>query len=65
MSILPSLPKNVISEFGNNLKAKIEQQINKLVDESVINEVDREAAFQKVKQCYSCSLFITDILDCF
>jgi len=47
-TILPSLPKNVISEFGNNLKASIEKQISSLVEQSLSGEVDRDAAFQKV-----------------
>ena len=47
--VLPSLPKNVISEFGNNLKASIEQQISSLVEQSLSSEAELDAAFQKVQ----------------
>lgn len=55
-TLLPSLPKNVISEFGTNLKTSIENQISSLVDHSVANESGREASFQKVKK-YNCNNF--------
>ena len=47
-SFLPSLPKNVISPFGLQLKSSIEDSVFKLIEEAAALDGTRENAFQQV-----------------
>ena len=45
---IPSLPKNIVSDFGLSLKASLERQINELVDMNIIEESNKDILIPKV-----------------